>query len=59
MGKEEIIDRLWEDSSHGTRKEDIERAWNAAIEQAVKIVKDNFDECEPWIIPEDIESLYA
>ena len=59
MTKEEIIYSLWEDSNHGTRKEDMERAWNAAIEQAVKIVKENFDECEPWITPEEIETLYT
>jgi len=59
MTKEEIIYSLWEDSNHGTKKEDMERAWNAAIEQAVKIVKENFDECEPWITPEEIETLYT
>ncbi len=29
MGKDEAIDRLWENANHGTRREDVEAAYNA------------------------------
>jgi hypothetical protein len=32
-------------------------AWDAAIESAAKIVEDRYDECEPWITPDDIRNL--
>lgn len=29
MTKDETIDKLWEDSNHGTRREDVEAAYDA------------------------------
>ena len=34
-------------------------AWNAAIDHAADMVRKEFDECEPWITPEEIVELIA
>ena len=34
-------------------------AWNAAIKQATELVEAHFDECEPWLTPEQMEALEA
>jgi hypothetical protein len=34
--QEDIIERLWENSSHGTEEKDIKSAWNAALDFAAK-----------------------
>lgn len=34
-------------------------AWNAAIKAATEKVRENYDELEPWITPEEIEELTA
>ena len=31
MDKEQIIEKLWEDSNHGTWREDIEAAYSAGV----------------------------
>lgn len=36
--KEDIINKLWEDADHGTRKETVEKIWNSALELAAKEV---------------------
>jgi len=39
-------------------KENIAKlAWNNAIEEAALLVEENYDECEPWITPEEIRKL--
>jgi hypothetical protein len=37
--------------------EAAEKAWNAAIAQAAKLVAEKFDEQEPWIEEKDIRAL--
>jgi len=54
----ELILRLWEESGHGTRAEDVVNIWNAAIKAASEIVRTNYDEQEPWLEVSDIEGLY-
>ena len=34
-------------------------AWNGAIKQATKLVEDTFDECEPWLTPDEMSELGA
>ncbi len=34
-------------------------AWNAAIKQATALVEENFDECEPWLTPDEMAELEA
>ena len=34
-------------------------AWNAAIKEAKSLVELNFDECEPWLTPEEVAALEA
>lgn len=36
-----------------------DRVWNEAIRQATNVVRENYDEQEPWMEPEDIEALYT
>ena len=39
---------------------DLRDAWNAAIESAELVVKENYDESEPWLEPGQLtESLKA
>lgn len=56
---EEEIDELWEYAGHGTRKETVEKIWNAAVKRAADIVRANYDEQEPWLEVSDIEDLYT
>ena len=56
---DDAIQRLWENSGHGTRDQDIKAAWNEAIKFAAEIVRDNYDEQEPWLEVSDIEALYC
>jgi DNA-directed RNA polymerase subunit alpha len=44
---ESIIDSLWEESAHGTTREDVTRIWNAAIEYAAKAVYVQKTESKP------------
>lgn len=37
--KEEVIYRLWENSGHGTRREDVEAAYNAGVQACVSIAE--------------------
>lgn len=32
-------------------------AWDAAIEAATALVEERFDECEPWLLPDDVMAL--
>lgn len=34
MTKDEVMDKLWEQSNHGTRREDVEAAYNAGARAA-------------------------
>ena len=34
------------------------KAWNEAIKQAAEVVRENYDEQEPWLEVSDIEALY-
>jgi hypothetical protein len=56
---QDIIEKLWENSGHGTRRKDLESAWNCAIREAVALVREKYDEQEPWLEPEDMEQLYV
>lgn len=35
----------------------MQEAWDAAIDQAAKLVAKNYDPCEPWISEEEIREL--
>lgn len=39
MGKDQVIEKLWENASHGTRREDIEAAYAAGVAACLGIAK--------------------
>lgn len=45
MDKETIIDRLWENSSHGTSREDVEAAYNAGAEMIPVVSAETREVC--------------
>ena len=36
-GERKVIEKLWENAGHGTRREDIEAAWNAAVAHCAEL----------------------
>lgn len=39
MDKEQVIEKLWENAGHGTRRQDIEAAYAAGVAACLKIAK--------------------
>lgn len=52
MDKEQIIEKLWEDAGHGTRREDIESAYAAGVtaerERCAKLCEDIQAKAKQW-----------